>query len=210
MKTDKLLKRLYLEGKEFITSTELRRYCESTEINYDTAIRHLIPRGYLVRVFRGVFYIKSLEEIKIGRTKYNHLELVAKGLEFKDVESWYFGFHTALKLNNMTHEHFAIEHVVTDRIFYAKPVNIAGTKFKFTKLASPLTKFGVTEDGLRYSDAEKTVLDFIYIWRYNGIPKEKIILDITEWTQNISKKKIGEYVKRYPKTVRTIIEEVLR
>jgi hypothetical protein len=26
---------------------------------------------------------------------------------------------------------------------------------------------------------EKTILDFIYIWRYNGVPREKIILDVS-------------------------------
>lgn len=210
MKTNLLLRKLYLEGKEFVTSAELRRYCKSMNLNYETAIRHLIPRGYLIRIFRGTFYIRSLEEIKLGKTKYSHLELVAKGLELKNVKNWYFGLYTALKLNNMTHEHFAIEHVVNDKIFRAKPVSIAGYKFKFIKLTSSLMEFGITGDRLRYSDAEKTILDFIYIWRYNGIPKHKIILDILEWTANISEEKIEEYAKRYPKTVREIMEEVVR
>jgi len=65
------------------------------------------------------------------------------------------------------------------------------------------------KDGIRYSDAEKTILDFIYIWRYNGIPEEKIVLDVAEWAENISKAKIRKYAKKYPKTVSEIVEEVI-
>jgi predicted transcriptional regulator of viral defense system len=199
-----------MEGKEFVTSAELRRYCKSMKLNYEIAIRHLLPRGYLTRIFRGIFYVKSLEEVKLGKTKYSHLELVAKGLDLKGVKNWYFGLYTALKLNYMTHEHFTVDYVVNDKIFRAKPVSVAGYKFKFIKLASPLLEFGVTKDKLRYSDAEKTILDFIYIWRYNGVPIDKIVLDIAEWTNNISKDRILEYAERYPKTVKVNLKEVLR
>ena len=35
----------------------------------------------IVRIFRGIFYDKSAEEVDMRHTKYNRLELVAKGLE---------------------------------------------------------------------------------------------------------------------------------
>ncbi len=208
MKTNLLLKKLHLEGKEFVTSAELKQYCRLMKLNYEIAIRHLISRGYLTRIFRGIFYVKSLEEVKLGKTKYSILELVAKGLELKGIENWYFGLYTALKLNNITHEHFAIDYVISDRLFRAKPVRIADYKFKFIKLSPLLLEFGLTKDGLRYSDSEKTILDFIYIWRYNGVPETKIIMDVAEWTKNISRDKIREYAEKYPKTVREIVEEV--
>lgn len=199
-----------MEEKEFVTSVELKRYCSSMNLNYDIAIRHFISRGHMLRIFRGVFYVKSLDEIELGKLKYSHLELVAKGMELKNVNNWYLGLYTALKLNNMTHEHFAIDYVVNDQIFRAKPVNIAGYKFKFVKLVSPLLKFGFTvKNHLRYSDVEKTILDFIYVWRYNGIPKEKIVLDVEDWAKNVSKTKILKYSEKYPKTVREIIREVV-
>lgn len=198
-----------MEGKEFVTSAELKRYCGSMNLNYEIAIRHFISRGYLVRIFRGVFYVKSLDEIELGKIRYSHLELVAKGMELKNVENWYFGLYTALKLNNVTHEHFAADYVVNDRIFRAKPVNIAGYKFKFVKLAPALLEFGLTvKNRLRYSNIEKTILDFIYVWRYNGIPRNKIVLDAEDWANNISKAKIIKYSKNYPKTVREIVREL--
>jgi hypothetical protein len=146
------------------------------------------------------------EEAKLGRSRYNHLELVARGLELKKVDNWYFGLHTALKLNNMTHETFAVEDVINDKLFRANPFTIAGYKFKFSKLSRSLLDFGIKkgENGVRYSDREKTVLDFIYIWRYNGIPEEKIVADVSGWAKGASKEKLRAYAKKYPKTVAEI------
>jgi len=209
MKTDLLLRKLRMEGKEFLTSTELKRYCEAMKLDYEIVLRHLIPRGHLTRIFRGIFYVRSLEEVELGKVKYSHLELVTRGMTLKNVENWYFGLYTALKLNNMTHEHFAVEYVVNDTIFRPRPMNIAGHKFVFVKLASKLLKSGVIEAGIRYSDPEKTILDFIYIWRYRAIPKEKIVLDVKEWARGFSSEKIKRYAKGYPKTVRNIVSEVV-
>jgi hypothetical protein len=71
----------------------------------------------------------------------------------------------------------------------SKSINIAGYKYKFIKLAPKLLNFGIVEDHLRCSDAEKTILYFIYVCRYNGIPAEKIILDVSDWIKNISSEK---------------------
>lgn len=212
MKTGILLRKLRMENKEFATSKELRAYCKSLKLDYDIAIRHLVPRGYLVRILKGIFYVKSLEELEFARPKYTYLELVAKGLERKNVKRWYFGLHTALKLNNMTHETFAVEDVISDKLFRANPFPIAGYKFKFSRLSPSLLDFGIkkAENGVKYSDPEKTILDFIYIWRYNGIPEEKITADVSGWAKNVAKDKIKEYARKYPKTVAKIAAKVAK
>lgn len=198
-----LLRKLWMDKKEFVTAEELERYCKSLRMDYATVVSYFVKRKYFVRILRGIFYVKSLEEAKLGRSRYNHLELVAKGLELKRVSKWYFGLHTALKLNNMTHEHFAVEDVINDKLFRANPFTIAGYKFKFSKLSSALLDFGTKKgkNGVRYSDREKTVLDFIYVWRYNGIPEEKIAADVSSWARGASKGKLRAYAKKYPKTV---------
>jgi len=212
MKISLLIRKLHLERTEFITSAELKAYCRQMRIKYDVAVHYLARRGHLVRIFRGIFYVRSLEEMKLGKNRYNHLELVAKGLELKNVKNWYFGLHTALKLNNMTHEHFAIEDVISNAMFRANPVSIAGYKFRFTKLSPVLLAFGVRKSDsiLRYSDPEKTLLDFIYIWKYKGIPDSKIIGDVSEWASKASKKKISEYSSKYPKTVANLVGKVIQ
>lgn len=132
-------------------------------------------------------------------------------MELKGVKNWYFGLYTALKFNNITHESFSVDYVVNDKLLRSKPINIAGYKFKFIKLAPKLLEFGINENNLKYSDPEKTILDFIYMWRYNGAPKEKIALDVLEWAKDLSIEKTKKYSANYPKTVQetvtTVIEE---
>jgi len=108
-KTSLLLKKLRMDEEEFVTSTGLKRYCKSMGLSYKTAIKYFVYRGYLTRIFKGIFYVKPLDEVKLGKSRYSYLELVAKGLELKSVKNWYFGLYTALKLNNMTHEHFTVD-----------------------------------------------------------------------------------------------------
>lgn len=205
-----LLKKMRIENKEFVTSEEIKSYCKSMKIEYNAAIRYFIKKRYLLRIFRGIFYVKSLEELKLNRSKYNHFELVAKGVEIKKVRKWYFGLHTALKLNNMTHEHFTIEEVVNESIFRPRPMKIAGYSFKFVKISPSLLNFGIIEkDGIRHSDPEKTILDFMYVWRYNGIPEDKIIADASEWASNVSRDRLKKYAKNYPMTIRKIAERVI-
>jgi predicted transcriptional regulator of viral defense system len=210
MKTSLLLKKLHLDKKEFITSAILKKYCKKLELDYENTIRYFMRQGYLIRIFKGIFYVKDLEEIKLGTLNYSYRELIAKGLDLKDVKKWYFGLHSALKLNNMTHETFVIDHVINDTIFRAKPIDIAGYKIKFHRISSKILTFGIiTKDTIRFSDPEKTLLDFLYILRYNGVPENKIIMDLSEYAHIISKEKIRTYSKHYPQSVQKTLEGLL-
>ncbi len=200
-----LIKKLHLDGREFITSDDIKKHCAPLKMNPRNAIMYLLKEKYIVRIFRGVFYIRTFDEIKLGKSRYSHLELVSKGIALKGVKNWYFGLYTALKLNNLTHEHFAVEYVLNDTIFRPKPINIAGYKFRFLKLKPELFGFGIIENTHKYSDLEKTILDFIHIWRYNGIPEEKIIMDLSEYAAGLSKKKLLAYSKNYSESVRKTI-----
>ena len=209
-KVNNLAKETSNRPKRIHTSEELKRYCKLLALDYKKTIKYYVYRGYLIRIFKGIFYIKSLDEVKLSKSKYNHLELVAKGLELKGVKNWYFGLYTALKFNNITHESFSVDYVVNDKLLRSKPIKIAGYKFRFVKLTSRLLEFGIIKNNLKYSDPEKTILDFIYTWRYNGVPKEKIVLDVSEWAKDISSEKIKKYAANYPKTVQEIADMVIR
>src|SRR3989338_5632563 len=119
MRMSILVEKLWMENKEFVTVKELKEYCKVLKLKHESVIHYLLKRKHLVRLFKGIYYIKSLEEFELGKSKYNHLELVAKGLELKGVKNWYFGLHTALKHNNMTHEYFTIDEVISDSVFRA-------------------------------------------------------------------------------------------
>jgi len=209
MKTTDIIKRLHIEKKEFVISSDLNDYCKEAALNYDSTVKYLEERKYLVRIFRGIFYVKTAEELYSKHAKYNHLELVAKGLELKNVTNWYFGLYTALKINNMTHEYFTIDDVLNDSIFRQNPMSINGRKFNFIKISKKLLNIGIKKHGMiNYSDPEKTILDFIYLWKYNGKQNKRIVMDISEWANNLSKIKLKKYSKHYPKSVQKIIDEV--
>ena len=206
-----MLKKLYLEKKEFVTEKELHTYAKMLKLNYDDIINYLLRNNYLIRIFRGIFYFKSIDETKLGNEHYSNMELVARGIELKGVKDWYFGLHSALKINNITHEEFGIDEVISSEIFRAKPIWINGHKFKFNKVSKKLLGFGIVENGvLRYSDREKTILDFIYFWRYNGVPEERILISVAEWANGVKKATLRRYAKNYPKVVGNMIEKVLK
>ncbi|MCE2614999.1 MAG: hypothetical protein LVO36_03755 [Nitrosopumilus sp. (ex Thoosa mismalolli)] len=207
MKASVLLRKLQIDGKEFVTSPELKEYCKKGKFDYDTVVKNLERSKHLTRIFRGIFYVRSPEEIILEKCKYDHLELVAKGLEIKGVTNWYFGLYTALQLNNMTHEYFVVDDILNDTIFRQKPMSIANRKYNFKKISKPLLGFGIKKLGIvNYSDPEKTILDFIYLWKFNGRSDLRITGDIYDWTNNISRTKIKKYSKHYPKSVKKIVE----
>ena len=208
MKSTVLLKKFYINGKELVTSDEIKEYCNFLNLKYENVISYFISRGYLSRIFRGIFYVKSLEELKFGKRKYSYLELVKKGLELKKIKNWYFSLYTALKLNNVTHEYFTIDYVISENMYRSKLINIENRKFKFIKLKPDLLNFGIIENGFRYSDLEKTILDFIYIWIYNNTPRKKILIDATEFIDDMSEEKIRIYAEKYPNSVKEIVEEI--
>ena len=208
MNSTVLLKKFYIENKEFVKANEIKEYCDILNLNYNNITNYFISRGYITRIFRGIFYVKSLEELKLAKTKYSYLELVKKGLELKNIKNWYFSLYTALKLNNISHDYFAINYVISDSFYRSKIINIDGNKFRFIKIKPELVNFGIKENGFRYSDSEKTVLDFIYLWNYNSVLKNKILMDISEYKNYLSDKKIREYAEKYPKSVKKIVEEV--
>lgn len=210
MKSDILLRKLYRENRKFVTSEVLKEYCGAVGFKYENVMRHFIPRGYLLRIFKGIFYVRSPEEFKLNRIEYDPLRLVAAGLKLKGIKNWYFGLRTALKLNNLTHEYFHTNEVINDTILRTRPMDIAGTKFRFLKIKTKLLGFGVNKDDIRYSDPEKTILDFIYLWNYRGVPERRVIMDISEWYPNLSNRKLRSYLSYYPKSVRNVIEKVGR
>lgn len=213
MRMSILLEKLWIDKKEFVTTKEIKEYCKTMKLKPDAVIHYFTRRKSLVRIFKGIFYVKSLEEFKLGKNKYNHLELVTKGLELKGVKNWYFGLHTALKRNNMTHEYFTIDEVISDSLFRANPVNIVGYKFRFIKISPSLLNFGIKKDnstGIRYSDPEKTILDFIYLSTQDGADANRVAMDVSDWAKDVSKDKIRKYSKNYPKTVANVVELVIK
>ncbi|MEJ2276918.1 MAG: hypothetical protein P8Y70_04085 [Candidatus Lokiarchaeota archaeon] len=196
-------------NKKFTTSDEIKEQSKKLFYDYNNVINYLTSQGYLMRIFDDIFYIKSRKEVLEEKIDFSLLELVAQALELKNINRWYFGLYTALKLNGVDtqSDHSNEFFIMSDRIFRRKPFRIAGYDFKFIKLKYVLLEFGVKENVVRFSDLEKTALDFIYLWKYNGIHPQKIIVEIGTLLKKTNKDKIFEYSRHYPEINQQILKD---
>ena len=192
-------------GGKVVKREEIEAVCSKFKANAERMINFMISYGYLVRILRGLYYVKTLEEFKLKKSL-DTLKLISLGMEKLGIE-WYFGLHTALRLNGSTHEYSAVIYVLNNTIYRPKVININGEDVKFIKLKNELFGFGIIEkDGIKFSDLEKTLLDMIYISRYRSVPEERILSMIEEYGKRIRKGKIAEYLKFYPKSVGRVVE----
>ena len=187
---------------KILTRKDFDSLATKYKFDRDTLRRVMLNKGYLITIFRGVYYLKNYEEKKLNSLKYSPYELLALGLEKKRVK-WYFGLNTALKFLGLTHEVFPINIVINDKFNRTKPMKIAGSSFFFVKLKPDLF-FEIKETKtnnnihLYYSRLEKTLLDMVYL---------KKNIDLTEYKFNkpLFLKKSNKYNRIVKKKIRELL-----
>ena len=205
MKYSLIVRKLNSIEDRFITADRIKEYCSVLEMEYYDAIIYLTRHKHLYTILKGIFYKPSVAERKLKSLKIDHYEAIAKALGLKGI-NWYFGLETAIKFNNITHEFFAVDYIINDKI--GRTLKILGNKVKMVKLKPELLDFGIKKsNGFRYSDVEKTVLDIIYLKRYRGIKEENIANFITPLIKYCSKEKLKHYAKRYNKKMEEFVSE---
>jgi len=210
-KAEIVLKTLYYERKRFVLRKDLEEICKKYKINLERMIKYLLERGYLIRIFRGIFYLKDPSEIKLKHTSYSPHEMIAEGLRLKGITNWYFGTYSGLKYNNMTHEYYTADFIINDRIYRDKPMKMKGGRFKFVKLKPAMFELGIvtekTKNGVlvKYSDKEKTVMDFAYLWKRNGKCPDFITSCVEEYIDQLDVKKMKKYARYYPKWMENLV-----
>ena len=196
---------LSLFGGHAATKEEIKEACKRFDADPDNTINFMISYRYLVRIIRGLYYVKTVEEFELKKSPdiYKILFLGLNKLKVK----WYFGLYTALRLDGLTHEFYDTIFILNDRIYRPKEIKIAGERVKFLKLTSKLVDFGIVdEDSKRFSDVEKTLLDLIYISRYRSLPEGRIISMIEGYREKAQTSKILEYLRFYPKAVEKVVK----
>jgi len=189
------------KGK-ILTRKDFDSLATKYKFDKDTLRRVMLNKGYLITIFRGVYYLKDYEEKKLNSLRYSPYELLALGLEKKGIK-WYFGLNTALKFLGLTHEVFPVNIVVNDKFNRTKPMKIAGSSFFFVKL-KPSLFFDIKKENtsnnisLFYSNIEKTILDMIYL---------KKEVDLKEY--NFNKSLFLRESNKYNRIVKKKIKEIL-
>ena len=196
-----IVEKLAIDNKKFIVVDEIKDYCRKLSLNYLPTIKYLLRNKYLARIFRGIFYVYSIEERKLGKSEMNSFEILKEALKIKGVKNWYFGLKSGLKFNNLTHEYFTIDYIINDKIFRAKPITIMGRRVKFYKLSKKMFSFGIIKKNINYSDSEKTLLDLLYLKHYSKEEFEEIAKELSET-------KLIKYAKNYNKSVINITKEM--
>jgi len=192
-------------GGKVTTRNEINEACRKFRVNPKNTINYMISYGFFIRILRGLYYVKSVDEFKLGKAV-DAYKSISLGMDKLKID-WYFGLYTSLRLNGLTHEFFETIFVLNSSIFRPKEIKIAGEKVKFIKLKGRLFGFGILErNGIKFSNPEKTVLDFIYIFRYRGVGEERIISIIEDYGKGLEKKKLKAYLKFYPKSVSKVVE----
>lgn len=209
-KSEMIVRTFMNEGKKFVNSGEIKGVCGRYKLDYGKMKKLLLNKGFLITIFRGVFYLKDYHERKVKVIKYSPDELIAKGLELKGIKNWYFGLRSGLKFLNLTHEYFTRTWVLNDRM-KRRPRKIKGVDYEFVKIKPGLFDFGIktreTKNGilLRYSDLEKTVLDLAYLDKKKGLPDEVAKKFFLEYEDELNGKRLRNYSKRYPKSIRKLL-----
>lgn len=186
-----IVEKLERSAKKFITSKEIKSYCIKLSINYLSSVKYLIRHKHIARIFKGVFYVYSIKERKLGALEMDFYIIIAEALRIKGVKKWYFGLETGLKFNNLTHESFVIDFVLTDSLFRSRPMMIMERKVKFYKLVPKMFSFGIIKREVYYSDSEKTALDLLHLKHYNAAEFEEV-------SEKLSRTKLIKYAKKYP------------
>jgi predicted transcriptional regulator of viral defense system len=209
MKYGLLVKKLNLIDKNIIVSDDLKSYCSILKMEYLDAIKYLIRHKYLHRIMRGIFYNPSIRERKMGGFDITYREAIVKALEIKGVNDWYFGLETALKLNNLTHEFFVVDYILNDKISRRKSLEVFGNKIKFVKVKPKLCKLGIKKlKYMKFSDVEKTILDFVYLLKYRGFSDAIVKNKIIDYLEFASKEKLLSYSKKYNKKVEEFVRSL--
>jgi len=188
-----------------VTSDAVARVSADLGREYTPTVKYLQQEGYITRIFRGVFYVNTLEERTLAAQRRSVYRMVAEALVFKGARRWYFALETALKMNGMTHEYFATNYVITDAYRTTKVIGIDDLKFKFIEGAPYRFGFGiVTKDGLRYSDMEKTVLDLVAD-RLTRTGDERYAREpLDEYRPFLNMARVSDYLGHYPARVRSV------
>jgi len=187
-------------GGRVVERKDIEEACRRFEADADETINYMISYRYFIRVLRGLYYVKTLEEFSLRKSVdvYDVLSFAMERLNVK----WYFGLYTGLRLNGLTHEYSDTIFILNDTIFRPKEMKVAGEKVKFVKLKNKLFGFGtINKDRVVFSDIEKTLLDFIYVSRYGSVPEGRIISIVEEYGTAAKPDKIRAYLVFYPKTV---------
>ena len=203
-------KKLLVDGSKVVTSEHVRQISQNMGKDYTRSLRYLLEHDYLVRIFRGIFYVNSTDERDAGTPDRPVLRIVAEALALKSVKHWYLGLETALRINGLTHEYFTVNYIITDSYRTTKVIRIADARYQFLKWSGSHFQSGIRREyELKFSDKEKTVLDLVYKRYLESRDERNAISPFIEYEKMLEKTKVRQYLVEYPAKIQEIVRKML-
>jgi hypothetical protein len=203
-------RKLRVDGSKVVTSEHVRQISQSMGKDYTRSLRYLLEHDYLVRIFRGIFYVNSPDERDAGTPDRPVLRIVAEALALKSVKHWYLGLETALRINGLTHEYFTVNYIITDSYRTTKIIRIADARYQFLKWSGSHFQSGIRREyELKFSDKEKTVLDLVYKRYLDSRDERNAISPFIEYEKMLEKAKVRQYLVEYPAKIQELVRKML-
>ena len=210
IKASLIWRRLLVQNKKIVTSKEIEKLAEELGKDKKRSLYYLQEEEYIARIIRGFFYVKNFEERQQKTFNSSIYEMVAGALRKKKVEKWYFGLETALKFNNLTHEYFTIDYVLTGSYRTTKIIKILDTRFQFLKRSKKYFERGIiVKNNIRYSNPEKTVLDLAYQRFLDSKDSKLFLLPIKDYRKKIDINNAKFLLSFYPLSFQKKMRDIL-
>ncbi len=174
-------------------------------VNRGSIWTYLRKSHYIKRILKDYYYVYSLEERHHHYCRFSEEELVFTVLKKMNAK-WYLGLNRALIENKIRWQILNIVPIINNHFSGIK--RVGNSRFKFIRTKDEKFTFGLinktTNNQVRYfySDPEKTYLDFLYFYSYEGKDPGTVkkILDF-----NVSRDTMRKYAKHYPKRIQELL-----
>ncbi len=177
-----LLKTLQDLNKPYFTVADLEKILGLERNILYVTLNRLVKNGTLIRLKRNV-YIPEFQSFEI--------EKIANELYYPS----YLSFESALsKYGILSQIPYCLTYATTKN---TKKINLGARQVEYKKLNKKYFFGYKIQDGIYIAEPEKAILDQLYM-----ISKGKAESDFSEWSLvGLSKSKLLEYSKKFPKAV---------
>ncbi len=189
MKRDELINKTNTLGKDVFTTQDLRKLFPD-ESNIKMAIKRLKDSGIITTITKGVYRQKD---------KSIDSEKLASQLYYPS----YISFESALSKYGVINQGLYKLTLATTR--HSKKLTLPNIEIEYIQIKKNLF-FGFNLIGNTYiAEPEKAFLDELYL-----IALGKRTINYDEWdTISLDRKKINQYLRRYPSKVKQISSKIL-
>jgi len=204
----RLKKEKVLSKKEIVEVIKEHQKIYKKKLNFVSLWTYLRKDNYIKRIIGDYYYIFSLDERYNSYCQFSEEELIFLVLEKMKIR-WYLGLENALKENKINWQVFNITTIINEKFSGLK--KLGNSQFRFIKTKKEKFNFGLikkrTGNNVRYfySDMEKTYLDFLYFYSYEG-KDIKIVEENLDF--KVKKNKLRQYAKNYSKKIQRFTDGI--